>query len=124
MKESPASERLTFRLINLIGLNRLIGLPALLWTVRQMYCQKYLSDTYVVSLIEILPVIFDSARYNNVSPYSRESVSISIVRAACVRLAQEILRNSQDKNAELIKIMEKAKQDALPEVRFAEITDD
>ena len=123
LKESPAIEKLILRLIYLIGSNRMLGLSALLWTVNQMCSKKYLSDENIKSLVEILPVIFDNAGYSEISPYSRESVSISFVRAACVRLARDILKNSQDKNSELIRILEEAKQDALPEVRFAEMTD-
>ncbi|MBK3759623.1 SIR2 family NAD-dependent protein deacylase [Stutzerimonas frequens] len=121
-KESPAIDRLILRLIYLIGSSRMTGLSALLWTANQMYCKKYLSDESTVSLVEILPVIFDNAGYRNISPSGRESVSVSFVRAACVRLARDIVNNGENKNDELLRILEEAKQDALPEVRFAEMT--
>ena len=121
-KESPTIDRLIVRLMYLIGINRMTGLSALLWTVNQMYCKKYLSDENVESLVEILPVIFDNAAYNNISPSGRESVSISFVRAACIRLARDIVRDGKEQNDELLRILEEARQDALPEVRFAETT--
>lgn len=120
--DSPATDRLTSRLIYLIGSNRMIGLPALLWTVNQMYNKDYLSEGDIESLVEILPVIFDNADYRSISHVSREAVSISLVRAACVRLARDILTNRQEKESEILRILEEAKQDALPEVRFATIS--
>lgn len=121
-KESPAIDRLIVRLVYLIGSNRMTGSSALLWTANQMYCKKYLSDESIESLVEILPVIFDNAGYRNISPSGRESVSISFVRAACVRLARDIAGNGEHQNDELLRILKEAKQDALPEVRFAEMT--
>ncbi|HAA45562.1 MAG: hypothetical protein XD36_1557 [Halomonas sp. 54_146] len=121
-KESPAIDRLILRLIYLIGSSRMTGLSALLWTANQMYCKKYLSDESTESLVEILPVIFDNAGYRNISPFGRESVSVSFVRAACVRLARDIVGNGEHQNGELLRILKEAKQDALPEVRFAEMT--
>src|SRR5690606_9147005 len=102
-KESQAIDRLILRLIYLIGSSRMTGLSALLWTANQMYCKKYLSDESTVSLVEILPVIFDNAGYRNISPSGRESVSVSFVRAACVRLARDIVNNGENKNDELLR---------------------
>ncbi|MNG20150.1 hypothetical protein D3C84_1043770 [compost metagenome] len=99
----------------------MIGLPALLWTANQMYNKHYLSEGDIESLVEILPVIFDIADYRSISHVSKEAVSISLVRAACVRLARDILINRQGKDSEVLRVLEEAKQDALPEVRFATI---
>lgn len=121
-KESPVIDRLIVRLVYLIGANRMSGLSGLLWTTNQMYCKEYLSDESIVSLIEILPVIFDSTGYEKISPSGRESVSVSFVRAACVRLASDIIKNGEHQNEELLRILEEAKKDALPEVRFAQMT--
>ncbi|MDK2374097.1 SIR2 family NAD-dependent protein deacylase [Serratia fonticola] len=119
MNESPIVERLILRLISLIGWNRMIGQQALLWTANQMYCKDYLSPENIESLVEILPVIFDNTAYCDITPSSRESVSVSLVRAACVRLARDILSKSQNNNGELLRIQEEAMHDSLPEVRFA-----
>jgi len=91
LKESTAANKLISRLVNLIGTNRMIGLSALLWTANQMLKKGYLSNGDVDSLEEILPIIFDNADYRNISPSSLESVSVSLVRAACVRLARDVL---------------------------------
>jgi len=120
--ESPATEKLILRLIYLIGVHRVAGSSALIWTLNQMYSKKYLSDESVESLIEILPIIFDSTSYKNCSPSGRESVSISFARASCVRLAGDIVSSGEHQNDELLRILDEAKKDPLPEVRFAEMT--
>lgn len=120
IQDSDVVNRLIKRFIYYIVSNRIQGLAALLWTANQMYKKEYLSSEDVESLIEILPIIFDSTDYEGIDPYSKKSISISFVRAACVRLARDILNYNSEKNAELLKILEIAKQDALPEVRFAE----
>ncbi len=89
-----------------------------------MYAKGYLSEDDTESLTDSVPMVFDSADYKGISPFSRESVSISLVRAECARLARTILNKHQNKNNELIRVLEEAKRDALPEVRFAEATDD
>lgn len=124
IKTSPATDRLTSRLVYLLGSNLGGGLPDLLWTAGQMYAKGYLSEGDTESLIDSVPMVFDSTDYKNISPFSRESVSISLVRAECARLARAILNTRQDTNNELIRVLEEAKQDALPEVRFADTADD
>lgn len=119
LSASPATGRLISRLIYLIGSNRMVGLPALLWTANQMYNNGYLSEGDIESLVEVLPVIFDNTDYRNISQASREAVSVSLLRAACVRLARDILNAVQDKDCELLRVLEEARRDALPEVRFA-----
>lgn len=122
LKTSPVVERLISRLVYLLSSNQRGGLSALLWTAGQMYGKGYLSEDGIESLVDSLPVIFDNADYKRISPYSRESVSASLVRAECVRLARNILKESRIQYGELLRVSEEAKQDALPEVRFAEMT--
>lgn len=123
LSNEQVSGTLISRVIYLIESGQRVGLQALLWTVNQMYLKGYLSEEHVASLTEAVPAIFDDSSYINIFPNSREAVSISLVRAACVRLARDILNKNQGKNRELLRILEEAKQDALPEVRFAELTD-
>lgn len=122
LKTSPVVERLISRLVYLLSSNQRGGLSALLWSAGQMYGKGYLSEDGIESLVDSLPVIFDNADYKRISPSSWESVSASLVRAECVRLARNILKESQIQYGELLRVSEEAKQDALPEVRFAEIT--
>lgn len=123
LQDLPVINKLIKRLIYMISSNQKQGLAPLLWTANQMYKKEYLSGEDIESLSEIIPVIFDSTSYERVSPYNQESVSISLVRAACVRLARDILNKEQNDDVDLKRILEMAKTDPLPEVRFAEITD-
>lgn len=120
LSASAGTSRLILKLVYMIGSSRMTGLAALLWTANQLYSKGYLSEGDSDSLIEILPVIFDNTDYKNISHSSREAVTISLVRAACIRLARDILSVNNDKNPELLRMLEIAKQDPLPEVRFAE----
>lgn len=124
LKESPIIDNLIVRLVYLIGTNRMPALAALIWTANQMYCKKYLSEDNLEALIETLPVIFDSMDYKNISPSSREAVNASHVRAACIRLARDIVDLEKNKSNELHRVLEEAKKDPLPEVRFALDTQD
>lgn len=121
LQNSPSIERLLVRLIYLIGSTRIIGLPALLSTANKMLNKEYLTEENIDSLVEFVPIIFDNAGYRNIAPASRESVSVSFVRAACVRLAKDIMGKKHENQSELIRILAEAKRDALPEVRFADI---
>ncbi|MDC6381456.1 SIR2 family protein [Pseudomonas graminis] len=117
--KSPATEKLILRLIHLVGAYRVAGLSAIIWTLNQMYSKRYLSDESIESLIEILPIIFDSTSYKNCSPSGRESVSISVARASCAKLAGDIVSGGAHQNDEILRILDEAKKDPLPEVRFA-----
>jgi len=121
--ESPSTHRLTLILISVIGLARTVGMAGSIWTANQMLRKGYLADSEVDSLTEALPVIFGNSDYRDVSAWSREAVSASIVRASCVRLARDILNRSKEKDEELLRILNEASVDPLPEVRFARLID-
>lgn len=120
---SAATARLIARLMFVIDANHPTGLQALLWTANVLLEKDYLSAENIDLLEESLPIIFDSAAYDNIPPASRESVSISFVRAGCVKLASGILKRRSSQHSELVRIVEKAAHDALPEVRFADSND-
>ncbi|MFK3841846.1 SIR2 family protein [Serratia sp. NPDC087055] len=120
--QSPIIENLIARFIMVVESGRMTGLQSLIWTANEMYCKGFLDADSNASLIDTLPIIFDNAAYSNIVPFSRESVSVSFVRAACVRLAGEILRRSDRQHAELKRIVEESVEDALPEVRYAYVT--
>lgn len=111
--------KLISTLIYMIGSSRSVGLPALLWTANQMYNKSYLSERDVDELVKTLPVIFDDASYGNVPHASRDAVSISLLRAACVRLTRDVTEKTNIQDEALLRLMEEARNDPLPEVRFA-----
>lgn len=112
-------DRLILRLVYLIESNRTLGLSALLWTANEMLKKGYLAHPEVGLLAEMTPIIFDDADYRNVSHLSRESVSVSLVRAECVKLANNLLSKCETNHDELLRIQTEGRIDALPEVRFA-----
>ncbi|MFK3711746.1 SIR2 family NAD-dependent protein deacylase [Leclercia adecarboxylata] len=115
-------QKLVDRLIVVIESGRMPGLQALLQTANNMFLLGFLTTENILSLIECLPEIFDNTTYINVIPSSREAVSVSFVRAECVRLAKNIMNDISHQNDELNRILEESKLDALPEVRFAYTT--
>ncbi|CAD7492631.1 SIR2 family NAD-dependent protein deacylase [Aeromonas dhakensis] len=118
MMELPVIERLILRLVYLTESGFKSGLSVQLSVIKEMLSNGFLNSEHIDSLVEIIPVIFDNSNYVNISPSSRESVSISFVRASCVELAKELL-NKTSHNSELIRILDEAQRDSLPEVRFA-----
>jgi hypothetical protein len=50
---------------------------------------------------------------------SREEVSASFVRAAYIKLARDIQKQTRQGAPELVRVLEAAQQAPLPEVRFA-----
>lgn len=119
---TAATTRLTSRLIYLIESGRMVGLPALLWSANKMLNNDWLIEEDIAILVDNIPAIFDSADYKRIHYASREAVSASFIRAACARLARDLL-NKKDPDGKLLQVLEEARQDALPEVRFAEMTD-
>lgn len=122
MENSPLIEGLILALISLIASTR-AGLAALIWTANELYKKGFLSKINIESLIEITPIIFDNVDYPTIESSSREAVSASLVRASCVRLARDLIKGQASKNEELIRVLNDAKIDPLPEVRFSEDTE-
>ena len=116
--ELPVIERLILRLVYLTESGFKSGLSVQLSVIKEMLSNGFLNSEHIDSLVEIIPVIFDNSNYVNISPSSRESVSISFVRASCVELAKELLNNISH-NSELLRVLDEAQRDSLPEVRFA-----
>ena len=109
------------KLINHIESVKLIGIVNILPVINKMLNQNWLTDDDINILIENLPEIYHECNYINFIDGNNYEVSkISIIRARCVKLARDILKRSQQPITELQNILEEAKNDALPEVRFAE----
>ena len=109
------------KLINHVESVKLIGIVNLLPVINEMLNQNWLTDDDINILIENLPEIYHECNYINFIDGNNYEVSkISFIRARCVKLARDILQRSQQPLTELQNILEEAKNDALPEVRFAE----
>ena len=109
------------KLINHVESVKLIGIVNILPVINAMLNQNWLTDDDINILIENLPEIYHECNYINfIDGNNREVSKISIIRARCVKLARDILKRSQQPLTELQNILEEAKNDVLPEVRFAE----
>lgn len=109
------------KLINYIESVKLIGIINILPVINKMLNQNWLTEDDINILIENLPEIYHECNYINfIDGNNREVSKISLIRANCVELARDILNRSQQPITELQNILEEAKNDALPEVRFAE----
>jgi hypothetical protein len=106
-------------MIHIISTGRHVGLSALLWTANELFAKGLIRSGDVASLADAIPSIFDGYNYHNISPSSAESVTASFIRAACHTLSRAILGASTEKDAELLRVVAEASDDALPEVRFA-----
>jgi len=113
---SPPSSLLS-KLIYLIESGRTVGLPSLLWYAREMLRQQWLSSADVNALADCLPDLFGAADYSRIRPSSREAVTASSIRQNCVKLAVELLNVAASEG--LKAMIEAARDDALPEVRFS-----
>lgn len=117
--QSPQFSRLISRLIVIIESGRTVGLQYLLWVAGELFKSNLLSVEQITTLKEVIPNVFDAADYTNIEASSQEAISASSIRGACVKLAITLISEDSKDNA-LHDLLESAKVDALPEVRFAQ----
>lgn len=104
----------------MIELGYFRGLVAVLAMVNKMLNDNWLTANDINNLIENLPELFEKADYMNYEEENEDVIVISSIRAECVKLARDILKQRNEPIPALQNILDKAKNDALPEVRFAE----
>lgn len=117
--DSPITRRLVSLLVMLFGPQRLSALPEIIESLRMLLERGRLSAEESGSLIDTLPVVFDCTRYDATGDLGYEAATISIVRTKCVQLARSLSANRTEPCGELARVMVEAKEDPLPEVRFA-----
>lgn len=108
------------KLIYMIELGYFLGLVAVLAIVNKMLNDNWLTANDINNLIENLPELFEKADYMNYEEENEDVIVLSNIRAECVKLARDILKQRNEPIPALQNILDKAKNDALPEVRFAE----
>jgi hypothetical protein len=116
-KAPTPPENLFMQLGNLIESKRDVGLAALLWNAGELLAKDWLPASEVKILVECLPELFHSVDYKDIDPTSEEAVTASLIRAQCVRLSMKLIEKSSEQT--LRDLIEVAKEDPLPEVRFA-----
>lgn len=113
----PPPDSLLSKMIYLIESGRTIGLHSLLWYADEMVKRNWLSPADVDVLADCIPDLFDAADYSDIRPSSTEAVTASLIRENCVKLAVDVMNIAPRKRLNVM--IEAAKNDALPEVRFA-----
>jgi hypothetical protein len=97
---------------------REIGLSAMLDAARALLRDNFLLDEDLKRLMETISMIRSEYRYENVDFDTMRAVSVSLVRAECVKLADALKGRVAD-DGTLQGWNDDAKSDPLPEVRFA-----
>lgn len=116
-KVPPPPDSLLLKMIYLIESGRTVGLHSLLRYAGEMLRKNWLSSAHVGALADSIPELFDDADYSGIMPNSEEAVTASLIREMCVRLARELMKVAPREKMKAM--LEAAKDDALPEVRFA-----
>ncbi|WP_213779556.1 SIR2 family protein [Caballeronia sp. dw_276] len=106
------------RLVSAIEVAPEHGLNALLRCARVLVKTGRLSLSYAERLEHSLSDLLTQTDYQEVDPLSIRAISVSLVRAECVRLASVLLREV-DGDDTLGIWLSQTKLDSLPEVRFA-----
>jgi len=94
------------------------GLPALLYTARYFLERNLIPAEGVARLLSALEDLRLETQYIDTDTTSRRAISLSLVRAECVRLAH-VMKSQIGENETLGQWIEAGKLDPLPEVRNA-----
>lgn len=111
---------LVIKLLNFVDLGQTLGLSTILYVIDEMFNNNWLINKDIDILVENLPQIFANTDYLKFKDSDKEVIMISTLRANCIKLARDILKNYNSDLLELQKMLRDAKKDPLPEVRFAE----
>jgi hypothetical protein len=106
------------QLIATIEICREIGLSAMLAAAGTLVQENLLMNEELKRLMQTLAVIRGEFRYDKVEFDSMRAVSVSLVRAECVKLAAALKGRVED-DGTLQALDDEAKSDPLPEVRFS-----
>ncbi|NIG77043.1 hypothetical protein F3J34_26095 [Klebsiella sp. Ap-873] len=120
---SSIIKSLVNRLISSITANKIDDSNHLLWTANELLKKDLLFKNQIKSLIDALPMIYDSYDYKNIENNSLKALNFSLIREQCVILAKNIVSKNNTHLPELTQILESARTDPLPEVRHAGLID-
>lgn len=119
----PLPVSITKKLIRLIEAKHEHGLNSLLYAALVLQRTKNLDLDNQTALIAALSDLLEETKYDAVDIETRKAVSISLVRAQCIRLAAA-LTDAGHTDSVLIDWAREAELDPLPEVRFSLHEDD
>lgn len=112
------SEQLVEQTISGVETRRETGLNCLLHCTRRLAEAKKLTGAHHARVADALGDLFAETAYETIDPESREAVSVSLIRAECIRLArtlEDLGAGGPSTQGWLLS----ADTDPLPEVRFA-----
>lgn len=115
---STQLNRLISKLIEIIESGRTVGLQQLLWIAGELFNKQRLTVEQVSILMDAIPDVFFATDYATIDPISPEAINASSIKEACVKLASS-LSSQHPEVPSLTRLLEKARLDALPEVRFS-----
>ncbi len=116
---SSFPSQLIEQIISGIGLRREIGLDALLHCARKLLEVRKLADDDTLRICQALGDLLEETSYDRIDPESRAAISVSLIRAECVCLAQDLQACGCSNDTNVYNWLETAAKDPLPEVRFA-----
>lgn len=119
--DNASTRRLVSQLVMIFGALRLDGLPAIIESLQILHKRGHLTAEETESVIDTLQVVFDSARYEATISSGHEAASVSIVRTKCVQLAHHLVTHGSACCTDLERLLQEARRDPLPEVRYARI---
>ncbi|MDB2384553.1 hypothetical protein N9V90_01780 [Endozoicomonas sp.] len=102
-----------------LGVSQMRVLPKLISVVERLLQKNYLNNEESKNLTSVVPLLFNTANYGEIHADHESAADISLVRANCVRLANELINKLEDSYPELERIIKESKSDPLPEVRYA-----
>ncbi len=119
----PFPPRLADRLISAIESRREIGMRLVLRGLRRLIAAGLVEDSDRLRVSRMLGELLVEQQYERIDLDSREAVSVSLVRAECVRLARA-LEDAGTRGPDGTGWLNAAPSDPLPEVRFALAAED
>ena len=119
LDNNPKIDNLVTLLITRLGVHQMSGLSEQISVIERLLKKNLLAESEIETLTETVPILFDSTCYAGVSDDNENTASISLVRAACAKLAKELMIELDDDHLDLFRVIEEASCDPLPEVRLA-----
>jgi hypothetical protein len=111
-------DQLSEQVISAVETRQEVGLNCLLRCARRLAETGGLAPTHASRLSDALGDLLAETAYETIDPDSREAVSVSLIRAECVRLAHT-LDNLGAASGPMTAWLTMPDTDPLPEVRFA-----
>jgi hypothetical protein len=116
--EHALPENVISTLVTAIEAGRLIGLQSLLWCIRRLFEDGFLSAEHTSSVGTTLGDLLNDLSYEAMPEDGPEAIGLTTARAECVRLSHALIKAGQGNEAAR-SWMELSASDPLPEVRSA-----